>query len=78
MPKYIDKDKLVNRLDEHYVTIGKKYGFDNEYVRGYGEAISNMDDEPAADVEEVRHEKWIYKGHHEMMGYVFQCSVCER
>lgn len=33
---------------------------------------------PIADVEEVRHGEWIYKGHHEMMGHVFQCSVCER
>lgn len=33
---------------------------------------------PLADVEEVRHAKWIYKGHHEMMGHAFQCSVCER
>ena len=33
---------------------------------------------PASDVEEVRHAKWVYKGHHEMMGHAFQCSVCER
>lgn len=33
---------------------------------------------PPADVEEVRHGKWIYEGHHEMMGHAFQCSVCTR
>lgn len=33
---------------------------------------------PTADVQEVRHGKWIYKGHHEMMGHAFECSVCER
>lgn len=33
---------------------------------------------PTADVREVKHGKWIYKGHHEMMGHAFECSVCER
>ena len=58
MTKYVDLDKLVNRLDEHYTTLGKKYGFDDMYVRGYGEAISNMEDEPVADVQEVKHGHW--------------------
>lgn len=62
MPKYIDKDKLINRLDEHYVALVKKCGFDDEYVRGYGDVISDMDDEPAADVREVKHAKWIQRG----------------
>ena len=59
MSRYIDKDKLINRRDEHYMALGKKYGFDDMYVRGYGEAINDMEDEPEADVQEVRHAKWM-------------------
>lgn len=59
MARYVDLDKLVNRLNEHYTTLGKKYGFDDMYVRGCGEAISNMEDEPVAAVQEVKHAKWL-------------------
>lgn len=41
MPKYVDLDKLVSELDEHYETLGKKYGFDDMYVRGNGGAGNN-------------------------------------
>lgn len=37
-----------------------------------------INDYITSDVQEVRHGKWIYKGHHEMMGHAFECSVCER
>lgn len=26
----------------------------------------------------IRHAKWIYRGHHEFHGHVFECSVCGR
>lgn len=42
------------------------------------EAIDCLKCVPAADVEEVRHAKWIYEGYHDMMGHAFQCSLCER
>lgn len=59
MPKYVDLDKLVDELDKHYETLGKKYGFDDMYVRGYGEAINDMEDKSEADVQEVKHAKWL-------------------
>ena len=59
MPKYVDVDRVVTRLNEHYETLGKKYGFGDMYVRGYGEAINDIEDEPEADVQEVRHAKWM-------------------
>lgn len=74
MPKYIDQDKLVNRLNEHYVALVKKCVFDDEYARGYGDAISDMDDESAADVREVKHGHWIRQP---ISGYGdCICSVC--
>ena len=74
MPKYVDLDKLVDELDEHYETLGKKYGFDDMYVRGYGEAINDMEDKPEVDVQEVKHGHWIRQP---ISGYGdYICSVC--
>lgn len=42
------------------------------------EAIDCLKCVPTADVEEVRHAKWIYEGYHDMMGHAFQCSLCKR
>lgn len=73
MARYVDLDKLVNRLDEHYITLGKKYGFDDMYVCGYGEAISDMEGESVADAQEVKHGKWLpYRFGLE----VTKCSIC--
>ena len=73
MPRYIDKDKLINSLKEDYKTLGKGYGFDDMYVRGYGEAISNMEDEPEIT-------EGIFRGHwigQPISGYAdCKCSVC--
>lgn len=72
MARYIDADKLVNRLDEHYTTLGKKYGFDDMYVRGYGEAINDMEDEQSdVNAQEIKRAKW------EMVGnYKVECTNC--
>lgn len=69
MANYIDRDvaiKMITKDAPDLVYYNKE------------EAIDCLECVPTADVEEVRHAKWIYKGHHEMMGHVFQCSVCER
>lgn len=71
MPKYVDLDKVVARLDERYKTLGKQYGFGDMYVRGYGEAINDMEDEPEADVQEAKHGKWEF-----IDGHQSRCSKC--
>ena len=77
MPKYIDKDKLINSRNEHYETLGKKYGFDDMYVRGYGEAINDMEEEPEADVREVNRGKMnMYKPRIMNRNATYKCSVC--
>lgn len=78
MSKYLDFNIIVNKLVDWYNDLAGIYGNDKDYVKGYYSAIEDIMDVPEADVEEVRHGKWIYKGHHEMMGHVFQCSVCKR
>lgn len=78
MTKYIDFDIAVRKLGTWYNDLVGIYGSDEDFVKGYGEAMDDLADVPTADVQEVEHGKWIYKGHHEMMGHAFQCSVCER
>lgn len=67
MAKYIDANLL-------------KAEFTGNFTKAYAVPLikSIIDQQPTADVEEVRHGKWIYEGYHEMMGHAFQCSVCER
>lgn len=72
MPRYIDADKInAELMDEYHGMIS------DESMKIY-KIMQMLDNAPIADVEEVRHGKWIYKGHNDMMGYVFQCSVCDR
>lgn len=67
MSRYVNTDLL-------------KAEFTGNFTKAYVVPLikSIIDNAPTADVEEVRHGKWIYKGHHPMMSHVFQCSVCKR
>lgn len=72
MPKYIDKDKLVNRLKECCATLVRERWFD-DYVQGYSSAIGDMIDEPEI-TEGVFHGHWIGQP---ISGYAdCKCSVC--
>lgn len=74
MSKYIDLDRLVARREEKYKLLGKTYGFDDEYVRGYGEAIYDMEDEPEITEQRILRGHWIGKP---ISGYAdCKCSVC--
>lgn len=44
----------------------------------FREILSELKNEPTADVEEVRHGKWIYRSYYPMMGHAFECSICGR
>lgn len=58
MARYIDKDKLINELKEDCATLIKERWFD-DYVQGYSSAIEDIIAEPEADVQEVKHAKWL-------------------
>ena len=69
MPKYIDADKINAKLmDEYYGMIS------DESMKVY-KIMQMLDNAPAADVEEVRHGKWIPDKKRE--GVVI-CSECKR
>lgn len=61
MPKYIDFDIAVRKLGTWYNDLVGIYGNDEDFVKGYGEAMDDLADVPAADVQEVKHAKWIYR-----------------
>lgn len=71
MPKYIDFDIAIRKLGTWYNDLVGIYGSDEDFVKGYGEAMDNLADVPTADVQEVKHAKWVHYGE-----YV-QCSNCE-
>ena len=64
MPRYINKDILLHKLQERCDKLSEQYGTEDDYTRGYGAAIDAIDIialKETADVQEVRHGKWRYK-----------------
>lgn len=75
MPRYIDKDKLVNKLKEDCETLVKERWFD-DYVQGYSSAIDDIIAEPTADVQEVKHGHWIKFKIQDGVYEHMKCSNC--
>ena len=72
MPRYIDKDKLINSLKEDCATLVKERWFD-DYVQGYSSAIDDVIAEPEI-TEGIFHGRWIGQP---ISGYAdCKCSVC--
>lgn len=67
MAEYVDKEKLQKDFIEHFCN-GTNYVF--IFI---DDILKFIDDEPTADVAEVKHGKWIkYPRPH-----YFKCSVCK-
>lgn len=72
MRRYIDEDRLYSNIEEKYKVA------QGDARKAYNDVLDTICEIPTADVQEVRHAKWIYCGHHEFHGHVFECSVCGR
>lgn len=72
MRRYIDEDRLYSNIEEKYKVA------QGDARKAYDDVLDTICEIPTADVQEVRHAKWIYCGHHEFHGHVFECSVCGR
>ena len=72
MRRYIDADRLYSNIEEKYKVA------QGDAREAYNDVLDTICEIPTADVQEVRHAKWIYCGHHEFHGHVFECSVCGR
>lgn len=74
MPRYINKDILLHKLQERCDKLSEQYGTGDDYTRGYGAAIDAIDIialKETADVQEVRHGKWAHLG-----GDEWCCTCC--
>lgn len=69
MAEYVDKEKLQKDFIEHFCN-GANYVF--IFI---DDILKFIDDEPTADVAEVKHGKWEYIGT-DKKGYVYRCSNC--
>lgn len=72
MSRYIDADKINAKLMDEY------HGMISDESMKIYKIMQMLDNSPTADAEEVRHGKWIYRGHNWKMENAFECSVCER
>lgn len=78
MPKYIDKDSLLHKMQERCDKLSEQYGTENDYIRGYGAAIDAIDVialKETADVQEVKHAKDLMSTE-PFGGGSFECSNC--
>ena len=48
MPKYFDADVLIRKLDTWYKDLADAHGNDDEFVKGYNDAINDIADVPFA------------------------------
>lgn len=73
MPRYIDADWIVQKLDGWREQLAETYGENDEYVLCLGEVLMKIDDTPTADVVERKTGKW--NTDKESPEYA-TCSVC--
>lgn len=57
MSTYIDKDALLEKMQERHDDIARDYGDYDNYVMGFHDAIEFLENAPDADVQEVKHAK---------------------
>lgn len=76
MAKYVAFDIAVRKLGIWYNDLAEANGSDDDFVKGYGEAMDNLADVPAADVQEVKHGKWTIRYEGTYKRAKCYCSVC--
>ena len=69
MSRYIDADKLKRRF-ELISLIEWNFHAPTSWANAFGEAADMIDDEPTADVAEVKRARW------KDLKTVYRCSVC--
>ena len=58
MPKYIERDALEVALNHRLNFLMAENGEYDHYTSGFDEAVTRVENFPAADVAPVRHAKW--------------------
>lgn len=65
MPKYIDADAILNQMKDRRFYVGRR-----------SDPVCIVEDAPAADVELVRHGRWIDENPASFLDPRMRCSVC--
>lgn len=73
MSRYIDADNLIKKMQERYNNLSNGDGFYDHFTQGYEDALSTVENEPTADVREVKHGKWL---NYRFGLEVVTCSIC--
>lgn len=74
MPRYIDKDILFNKMQEHHKDLARDYGDYDCYVMGFEDAIKLLENAPVE--QGIVHGYWIDKP---LSGYSYcRCSNCRK
>lgn len=76
MAKYIDKDALLEKMQDRYDALARDYDGDSEeYGMGFGDAMQLLENAPAADVQEVKYAKDL-QSERAFSSWTFECSRC--
>ena len=74
MPRYVDKDALLHKMQEQYEDLEKFYGKYHDGVIGFSDAIQLLEDEPEINEQSIFHGHWIGQP---ISGCAdCKCSVC--
>lgn len=74
MPKYIDKEVLLNKMQERHDDLARDYGDYDNYVMGFADAIELLENAPEINEQGILRGHWIGKP---ISGYAdCKCSVC--
>ena len=76
MAEYIEREALEIALNHRLTFLMAENGEYDHYTSGFDEAVTRVEDFPAADVAPVRHGRWIEKEKY-TFGIMYDCSLCE-
>ena len=74
MAEYIEREALEVALNHRLNFLMAEYGEYDNYTGGFDEAVTRVEDFPAADVAPVRHGEWVVCGDGKHVPWM--CSHC--
>ena len=79
MAEYIEREALEVALNNRLNFLMDENGEYDHYTSGFDEAVTRVENFPAADVAPVRHGRWIEHKHFNHDHYIdstYECSEC--
>lgn len=76
MSRYIDVDKVIDKMNEVLINEKHKGNEDTVAYFAFTRIIQALQQEPTADVEEVRHGEYINDQDTPISLYIAECSCC--